>query len=89
EAARSELRQHFRDEDSRTIRLTNAQIASILNSKKNSTTNLNTTHTANAIRSLIDVKLVLKMYDDEDKFYYFEDINVFDKVMIGTKPTSS
>ncbi|EGR0734817.1 hypothetical protein [Vibrio parahaemolyticus] len=89
EAARSELRQHFRDEDSRTIRLTNVQIASILNSKKNSTTNLNTTHTANAIRSLIDVKLVLKMYDDEDKFYYFEDINVFEKVMIGTKPTSS
>ncbi|MGR5069784.1 hypothetical protein [Vibrio alfacsensis] len=89
ETARSELKQYFRDEESRTVRLTNAHIASILNSKKNSTTNLNTTHTANAIRSLIDVKLALKMYNDEDKFYYFEDINVFEKVMIGTKPTSS
>ncbi|MFV8413388.1 hypothetical protein [Vibrio owensii] len=89
ETARSELKQYFRDEESRTVRLTNAHIASILNSKKNSTTNLNTTHMANAIRSLIDVKLALKMHNDEDKFYYFEDINVFEKVMIGTKPTSS
>ncbi|MGD8173708.1 hypothetical protein ACQEXU_18830 [Vibrio sp. TRT 21S02] len=89
ETARSELKQYFRDEESRTVRLTNAHIASILNSKKKSTTNLNTTHTANAIRSLIDVKLVLKMYNDEDKFYYFEHINVFEKVMIGAKPTSS
>ncbi|MBP2698724.1 hypothetical protein C9J44_04960 [Photobacterium sp. GB-27] len=89
ETARSELKRQFRDEDSRTIRLTNAHIASILNAKNNSTTNLNTTHTANAIRSLIDVKLALKMYDDEDKSYYFEDINVFEKVMIGTNPTGS
>lgn len=89
EVARSELKQYFRYEESRTIRLTNAHLASILNSKKNATTNLNTTHTANAIRSLIDVKFALKMYDDEDKFYYFKDINVFEKVIIGINPTSS
>ncbi|NVH52947.1 replication initiation protein [Photobacterium damselae subsp. damselae] len=87
ETARSELKRQFRDDDSRTIRLTNTHIASILNAKYNSTTNLNTTHTANAIRSLIDVKFTLKRYDDEDKLYYYEDINVFEKVVIGAKST--
>ncbi|PTP15965.1 hypothetical protein CWO07_26045 [Vibrio splendidus] len=76
-------------EDSRTIRLKNSHIALILNAKNNSTSNLNTTHTANAIRSLIDVKFTFKRYDDEDKLYYYEDINVFEKVMIGAKSTSS